>query len=89
MQRYIILRTSWVFGASGNNFVKTNAALGENLTELGVVGDQFGAPTSARGIAKAIASVISTMSAAGSGDETLGHLPLLGSAICLVGRICK
>ena len=72
MQRYIILRTSWVFGASGNNFVKTMLRLAKTRTELGVVGDQFGAPTSARGIAKAIASVISTMSAAGSGDKRWG-----------------
>ena len=73
MQRYIIFENVLVFGASGNNFVKNNAALGEKPgPELGVVGDQFGAPTSARGIAKAIASVISTMSAAGSGDKRWG-----------------
>lgn len=72
LERYIILRTSWVFGASGNNFVKTMLRLAETRGELGVVGDQFGAPTSARGIAKAITSVISSMSDAERGDKRWG-----------------
>lgn len=72
MQDYIILRTSWVFGASGNNFVKTMLRLAKTRGELGVVGDQFGAPTSARGIAKTITSVVSTMSTAGSSDKRWG-----------------
>lgn len=72
LERYIILRTSWVFGASGNNFVKTMLRLAKSRSELGVVGDQYGGPTSARGVAEAIASVISHMSAAGSGDKRWG-----------------
>jgi len=55
--RHIILRTSWVFGVSGNNFVKTMVRLAKDRDRLTVVADQFGGPSSARGIASALLEI--------------------------------
>jgi dTDP-4-dehydrorhamnose reductase len=48
---HVILRTAWVFGEHGNNFVKTMLKLGKAKEELGIIGDQFGGPTYAGDIA--------------------------------------
>ncbi|WP_194091050.1 dTDP-4-dehydrorhamnose reductase [Vibrio hibernica] len=55
--KYIIIRTAWVFGEHGNNFIKTMLRLGRDRDALSIVGDQFGGPTYAGDIAQALISI--------------------------------
>jgi len=59
--KHIILRTAWVFGQHGNNFVKTMLRLAKDRDSLGIVGDQFGGPTYADDIAKALVTIATQM----------------------------
>ncbi|OBU42443.1 dTDP-4-dehydrorhamnose reductase [Photobacterium damselae] len=68
--RTIILRTAWVFGEEGNNFVKTMLRLAQQRDELGIVADQFGGPTYAGDIATALITIARTIVAEGSNFES-------------------
>jgi dTDP-4-dehydrorhamnose reductase len=56
--RYVILRTSWLYGRVGKNFVRTVLSKAAQQAELRVVNDQVGCPTNARDLAVAIGAII-------------------------------
>lgn len=55
--QHVILRTSWVFGAHGGNFLKTILKLAQERDELKIIADQYGAPTSAALLANVTAEI--------------------------------
>lgn len=66
---YAILRTSWVFSATGGNFVRTMLRLAQTRDALSVVGDQIGGPTPADAIAAACVDLARALCA---GDDLRG-----------------
>lgn len=55
---YLIFRTSWVYAAKGNNFARTMLRLAKERSVLGIINDQFGAPTGAELLADCTAQAI-------------------------------
>lgn len=60
LDRYFIVRISWVFGKNGNNFVRTMLRLAETRDELGVVCDQIGSPTYTADLAPLLCDMIAS-----------------------------
>jgi dTDP-4-dehydrorhamnose reductase len=75
LPQHVILRTAWVYGAHGHNFVKTMLRLAAQHPVLRVVADQIGSPTSAADIAAAIGSVVKCIAA---GEATWGTYHFAG-----------
>jgi dTDP-4-dehydrorhamnose reductase len=73
-----IVRTSWLFGETGHNFVRTMLRLGAERDEVGVVDDQRGAPTYAGHLAAAVRQLVAqpygVWHVAGGGEATWADL---------------
>ena len=60
VEKHFIVRTSWVFGINGNNFIKTMLRLAETRKKINVINDQFGSPTYTVDLAKLLADMAET-----------------------------
>lgn len=60
LEKYFIVRISWVFGKNGNNFIKTMVRLGQTHEELTVVADQWGSPTYTADLAPLLCDMVET-----------------------------
>jgi dTDP-4-dehydrorhamnose reductase len=72
--RALVVRSSWLFGAGGSNFVETMLRLGRERAELRVVDDQVGCPTFTRHLAEAIVAL--------AGRDERGVLHIAGGGSC-------
>ena len=59
--KHIILRTSWVFGSHGNNFLKTMLRLIQEKDSLNIVGDQWGSPASSSMLSDVTFKIVDTI----------------------------
>ena len=79
-KRSIVLRTSWVVGAEGGNFLKTMLKFAQERDALRIVSDQQGAPTSAKLLAQSTADILRLMAEQPATDPRWGlyHLVAAG-----------
>ena len=81
--KYLIFRTSWVYGPHGQNFLLTMLRLGRERKSLNIVDDQVGAPTSSIELADATRAIVSGALAGRFGDASswagLYHMTNSGS----------
>ncbi len=72
--RHYVVRSSWLFGRSGNNFVETVLRLAEERGEVAVVDDQLGCPTYTRHLAGGLRRLL--------GSEAYGVHHMAGAGLC-------
>ncbi|OYX14555.1 MAG: NAD(P)-dependent oxidoreductase [Rhizobiales bacterium 32-66-8] len=77
-ERHLILRTSWVYGAHGANFLKTMLRLAGDRDRLTVVADQRGCPTATRDIAEGLLAAAASI---GAGQARWGTYHLAGTGV--------
>ena len=81
--KYLIFRTSWIYGPHGHNFLLTMLRLASERDKLSVVDDQYGAPTTSIEVANATKFIVDGVLAGdfGTADEWSGlfHLTCAGS----------
>lgn len=76
LEKYFIIRTSWVYSNFGANFMKTMLRLGSERDSLSVVNDQIGTPTNALDLAKVLLKIIQTVDNNGktaNGEQTIDN----------------
>ena len=76
---HLIARTSWVYAATGANFLKTIVRLAGEREQLRIVADQIGAPTTANAISDAVVAMLPR-----SDDDLLGMFEARGGVVNLV-----
>ena len=80
LDNYIIIRTAWLYGVNGNNFVKTMIRLAKEREEIKVVDDQMGCPTWTGDLADAIVELVNRISK-GAEDVEWGTYHYCGDGI--------
>jgi dTDP-4-dehydrorhamnose reductase len=76
---HLILRTSWVYGAHGKNFLKTILRLSAERDQLKIVSDQWGAPTSSEAIANAVSQLLTHWKMSDQAQSGVYHFTNTGS----------
>lgn len=79
--RHLILRTSWVYAAHGNNFLRTMLRLAQERSRLTIVGDQIGAPTAAHELARGVRLILGKLMNSSESETESGifHMTCGGS----------
>ncbi len=78
-ENHIILRTSWLYGTGGKNFVDTIINIAKDREELSVVDDQYGSPTYTAHLAAGIKKIVFKVLA---GNDISGVFNITGSGCC-------
>jgi dTDP-4-dehydrorhamnose reductase len=79
LEKFFIIRTSWLYGPGGNNFVETVLRLAAEREELGIIDDQIGTPTYTGDLADAIFNLLALSSPRASASNN-GDSPHSGTA---------